>query len=98
MLATGGKSSVTAKTEEPPGIGDFFGGDLPGKFLTLLALLAISRVGVYIPLPGVDVERFADAIQSSGMMGMFLPLAPSVQGHASGDHWGYGCVPTAVET
>jgi preprotein translocase SecY subunit len=69
MLATGGKSSVTAKTEEPPGIGDFFGGDLPGKFLTLLALLAISRVGVYIPLPGVDVERFADAIQSSGMMG-----------------------------
>jgi len=38
--------------------GDFFKGDLPGKFGALLVLLAVSRVGVYVPLWGVDRELF----------------------------------------
>ncbi|RYR66680.1 hypothetical protein Ahy_A03g012734 [Arachis hypogaea] len=33
--------------------GDFFKGQLPGKFLKLLGFLALSRLGVYIPLGGV---------------------------------------------
>nr|CAD1840252.1 unnamed protein product [Ananas comosus var. bracteatus] len=35
-------------------IGDFFKGPLPGKFLKLLGYLALSRLGVYIPLGGVN--------------------------------------------
>lgn len=38
--------------------GDFFKGDLPQKFGALLVLLALSRVGVYVPLWGVDRELF----------------------------------------
>lgn len=37
-------------------------GKLPGKLLELLLLLALSRVGVYLPLPGVNVAAFAGSI------------------------------------
>lgn len=38
--------------------GDFFKGPLPGKFLKLLGLLALSRLGIYVPLGGVNREAF----------------------------------------
>jgi hypothetical protein len=39
-----------------------FAGKLPGKLLEMLLLLALSRVGVYLPLPGVNVDAFASSI------------------------------------
>ena len=48
---------------------DFFRGDLPKKLAILLGLIAFSRVGVYIRLPGVDVDAFAQSMQSGGLLG-----------------------------
>ncbi|PQP94681.1 preprotein translocase subunit SCY1 chloroplastic [Prunus yedoensis var. nudiflora] len=39
--------------------GDFFRGPLPGKFLMLLAYLALSRLGIYIPLGGIVFQLLA---------------------------------------
>jgi len=47
----------------------FFAGPLPGKLAQLLALVALSRAGVYIRLPGVDVEAFGASMQSNGLLG-----------------------------
>ena len=33
-----------------------------------------SRLGVYMRLPGVDVDRFAESMQSGGLMGYFDAL------------------------
>ena len=33
-----------------------------------------SRIGVYMRLPGVDVDRFAESMQSGGLMGYFDAL------------------------
>ena len=41
-------------------------GDLPKKVGIMLALIVFSRLGVYIRLPGVDVERFSEAMSSGG--------------------------------
>jgi len=57
------------------GSGDFLSGDLPKKLGLLLALLVFSRVGVYIRLPGVDVDRFADAMSTSGLLGYIDTLS-----------------------
>jgi protein transport protein SEC61 subunit alpha len=51
------------------GLADFWSSKLPGKLVTLAALLIVSRVGVYIPLEGVDRAAFAAQIQSSGLLG-----------------------------
>jgi len=40
-----------------------------------LALLAISRLGVYIPIPGVDVQRFQEALNTSGVLGYIDALS-----------------------
>ena len=48
---------------------DFFRGDLPKKLAILLGLIAFSRLGVYIRLPGVDVDAFAQKMQSGGLLG-----------------------------
>lgn len=34
-----------------------------------------SRLGVYVRLPGVDVERFGEAMQGSGMLGYLDALS-----------------------
>lgn len=39
------------------------------------ALIVFSRVGVYERLPGVDVERFAESMQSGGIMGYIDALS-----------------------
>ena len=48
---------------------DFFRGELPKKLAILLGMIAFSRVGVYIRLPGVDVDAFAAKMQSGGFLG-----------------------------
>ncbi|KAB2600220.1 preprotein translocase subunit SCY1 [Pyrus ussuriensis x Pyrus communis] len=48
--------------------GDFFKGPLPGKFLKLLAYLALSRLGIYIPLGGVNREAFVGNLDSNSLL------------------------------
>ena len=38
------------------------------------ALVVFSRLGVYMRLPGVDVDRFAESMSSGGLMGYFDAL------------------------
>jgi preprotein translocase SecY subunit len=47
----------------------FFSGPLPGKLAQLLALIALSRAGVYVRLPGVDVDAFSASMQANGLLG-----------------------------
>lgn len=77
----GGRSSSNLSSTDPfasgngGGAGDFLQGDLPKKLALLLALLVFSRLGVYIRLPGVDVDRFSDAMSSSGLLGYIDTLS-----------------------
>ncbi|BBG92918.1 SECY homolog 1 [Prunus dulcis] len=48
--------------------GDFFRGPLPGKFLILLAYLALSRLGIYIPLGGVNREAFVGNLDQNSLL------------------------------
>ncbi|QHO58025.1 Preprotein translocase subunit SCY1 [Arachis hypogaea] len=48
--------------------GDFFKGQLPGKFLKLLGFLALSRLGVYIPLGGVNREAFVGNLDQNSLL------------------------------
>ncbi|GMI92870.1 SECY homolog 1 [Hibiscus trionum] len=48
--------------------GDFFKGLLPGKSLKLLAFLALSRLGVYIPLGGVNREAFVGNLDQNSLL------------------------------
>lgn len=48
---------------------DFFKGPLPGKFLKLLGYLALSRVGTYIPLGGVNRAAFAGNLDQNSFLG-----------------------------
>ncbi|KAJ7530837.1 hypothetical protein O6H91_14G021300 [Diphasiastrum complanatum] len=59
-------ASIEDRSFDP---GDFFKGKLPGKFLKLLGLLALSRVGVYIPLSGIDRAAFASKIDEGSFLG-----------------------------
>lgn len=57
-------SGIVNMTKKPdPKTNGFFSGGLPGKLAIMLGLVAFSRLGVYVRLPGVDVERFAEAMQ-----------------------------------
>jgi preprotein translocase subunit SecY len=47
----------------------FFSGPLPGKLAALVGLIVVSRVGVYVRIPGVDVDAFSAAMQSNGLLG-----------------------------
>jgi preprotein translocase subunit SecY len=38
-------------------------------------LIVFSRVGVYIRVPGVDAERFAETVQSGGILGYIDALS-----------------------
>jgi hypothetical protein len=42
---------------------------LPGKLAALVGLIVVSRVGVYVRIPGVDVGAFSAAMQSNGLLG-----------------------------
>ncbi|EFJ49475.1 hypothetical protein VOLCADRAFT_104339 [Volvox carteri f. nagariensis] len=54
---------------------EFFNSNLPKKLGGLLALLLLSRVGVYIRLPGVDVDAFAESLTNSGLLGYIDTLS-----------------------
>lgn len=41
----------------------------------LQGLIIFSRVGVYMRLPGVDAERFAETVQSGGILGYIDALS-----------------------
>lgn len=41
----------------------------------LQALIVFSRVGVYMRLPGVDVEKFSETVQSGGILGYIDALS-----------------------
>lgn len=49
-------------------IGDFFKGPLPGKFLKLLGYLALSRLGIYIPLGGVNRDAFVGNLDQNSFL------------------------------
>ncbi|KAM7268531.1 hypothetical protein ACFE04_010697 [Oxalis oulophora] len=49
--------------------GDFFKGPLPGKFLKLLGFLALSRLGIYVPLGGVNREAFVGNLDVNSFLG-----------------------------
>eukprot|EP00803_Ostreobium_quekettii_P009075 evm.model.scf_4157.1 EVM.evm.TU.scf_4157.1 scf_4157:587-7984(-) len=48
---------------------EFMKSGLPKKLGVLLALIAFTRLGVYIRLPGVDVDAFSETMKSSGLLG-----------------------------
>nr|GMD81438.1 preprotein translocase subunit SCY1, chloroplastic [Ipomoea batatas] len=48
--------------------GDFFKGPLPGKFLKLLGYLALSRVGIYVPLGGVNRDAFVGNLDQNSIL------------------------------
>nr|O63066.1 RecName: Full=Preprotein translocase subunit SECY, chloroplastic; AltName: Full=CpSecY; Flags: Precursor [Zea mays]AAC05019.1 cpSecY [Zea mays] len=64
-----GRGAAAAIEDSSIDIGDFFKGPLPGKFLKLLGFLALSRLGVYIPLGGVNREAFAGNLDQNSLLG-----------------------------
>ncbi|KAK9097943.1 hypothetical protein Syun_024988 [Stephania yunnanensis] len=48
--------------------GDFFKGPLPGKFLKLLGFLALSRIGIYVPLGGVNRDAFVGNLDQNSLL------------------------------
>ncbi|CAN1329620.1 Preprotein translocase subunit SECY, chloroplastic [Linum perenne] len=80
LLSPGFESSNTRKDRPlPRGVaaaiedssidfGDFFKGPLPGKFLKLLGFLALSRLGIYIPLGGVNREAFVGNLDQNSLL------------------------------
>ncbi|KAK9834079.1 hypothetical protein WJX81_008587 [Elliptochloris bilobata] len=67
-VRTGPRPGPSGKSEES-GFGEFFKGDLPKKLGIMLALIVFSRIGIYIPLSGVDISRFAESMQGGGLLG-----------------------------
>ncbi|KAG2582788.1 hypothetical protein PVAP13_6KG094400 [Panicum virgatum] len=67
--ASYGRGAAAAIEDSSIDIGDFFKGPLPGKFLKLLGFLALSRLGVYIPLGGVNREAFAGNLDQNSLLG-----------------------------
>ena len=45
------------------------------KVGTMLGLLVLSRVGIYIPLPGIDRVAFAEAFSKASFLGYVDALA-----------------------
>ncbi|XP_064959789.1 preprotein translocase subunit SCY1, chloroplastic isoform X2 [Musa acuminata AAA Group] len=63
------KRGVAAAIEDSSiDIGDFFKGPLPGKFLKLLGYLTLSRLGVYVPLGGVNREAFVGNLDQNSLL------------------------------
>ena len=48
--------------------------ELRGRVLTTLALLLLIRLGIYIPLPGIDREAFKSFIDQGGQLLGFLDI------------------------
>ena len=48
--------------------------ELRGRVLTTLGLLLLIRLGIYIPIPGIDREAFQEFIQQGGQLIGFLDI------------------------
>ncbi len=70
-------TSATSRTQEEDGFtwSEMLFSDLPKKLGVLLALIVLSRVGVYIRIPGVDVDAFADTMSNNGVLGYIDALS-----------------------
>lgn len=66
----GGRSEIAGADFGGPG-----GGGLLGKLAAMVALVVVSRVGVYERLPGVDVEAFGASLRSGGLLGYIDTLS-----------------------
>ena len=66
----GGRSEIGGADFGGPG-----GGGLLGKLAAMVALVVVSRVGVYERLPGVDVEAFGASLRSGGLLGYIDTLS-----------------------
>ncbi|CAL5358600.1 unnamed protein product [Camellia sinensis] len=65
----GDTSTLPAAIEDTSiDFGDFFKGPLPGKFLKLLGYLALSRLGIYVPLGGVNREAFVGNLDQNSLL------------------------------
>lgn len=62
------KGAAAAIEDTSIDFGDFFKGPLPGKFLKLLGYLALSRLGIYIPLGGVNRDAFAGNLDQNSIL------------------------------
>jgi hypothetical protein len=60
---------MSSQEEEGFSWGSFLSGPLPAKLAALIGLIVVSRVGVYVRIPGVDVDAFSTAMQSNGLLG-----------------------------
>lgn len=60
-------SSTSA--EEPFSWQEFMQSELPNKLAILIGLIVLTRVGVYVRIPGVDVDAFAATMANNGLMG-----------------------------
>lgn len=69
-----GRTRPSSRDGGSPG-GDFWSGQLPKRLALLLGLIVLSRIGVYIRLPGVDVDKFAEAMSGSGLLGYIDTLS-----------------------
>lgn len=61
-------------------LGDFFKGPLPGKFLKLLGYLTLSRLGIYVPIGGINREAFVGNLDQNS----FLSTLDSLSGGGIG--------------
>ena len=54
-----------------------FGNQLTKKILFTLGFLALYRIGVHVPIPGVNTEAMAEFFKSQGgnLLGMFNMLS-----------------------
>ena len=66
----GGRSEIGGSDFGGPG-----GGGLLGKLAAMVALVVVSRIGVYERLPGVDVEAFGASLRSGGLLGYIDTLS-----------------------
>ena len=48
--------------------------ELRGRVLTTLGLLLLIRLGIYIPMPGIDREALKDFIDQGGQLIGFLDI------------------------
>ncbi|KAL3566785.1 hypothetical protein D5086_032200 [Populus alba] len=73
------KRGVAAAIEDSSiDFGDFFEGPLPGKFLKLLGFLALSRLGIYIPL-GWGIVPFINAQIVFQLLAQIYPKLQDLQ-------------------
>lgn len=69
------RTSPLSSTEEEFSWSEFFTSDLPKKLALLVGLIAFSRLGVYVRIPGVDVDAFAETMQNNGLLSYVDALA-----------------------